>query len=79
MPIAVNSPEARAAGLPVFAPGAGWSDANLSLIAEVRIDPRWKLTGQWLVARLFGDAGRSPVTSSRTQNTFLVTLWYELK
>ena len=52
---------------------------NVSLNAEVRIDPRWKLSGQWLVARLVGDAGRSPVTSSRTQNTFLVTLWYQLK
>ena len=79
MPIAVNSPEARAGSLPVFAPGAGWSDVNLSLNAEVRIDPRWKLTGQWLVARLIGDASRSPVISSRPQNTFLVTLWYELK
>jgi len=75
----VTPAESAAGSLPVFAPGAGWSDVNVSLNAEVRIDPRWKLSGQWLVARLVGDAGRSPVTSSRTQNTFLVTLWYQLK
>jgi outer membrane scaffolding protein for murein synthesis (MipA/OmpV family) len=75
----VTPAESAAGSLPAFAPGAGRSDVNVSLNAEVRIDPRWKLTGQWLVARLIGDAGRSPVTSSRTQNTFLVTLWYQLK
>lgn len=74
------APAASAAsGLPAFAPGAGRSDVNTSLNADVHIAPRWKLSGQWLVARLIGDAGRSPVTLSRTQNTFSVTLWYQLK
>lgn len=75
----VTPAESVASNLPVFTPGAGWSDVNVSLNAVVRIDPRWKLSGQWLVARLVGDAGRSPVTMSRTQNTFLLTLWYQLK
>jgi hypothetical protein len=52
---------------------------NASLIAVVRIDQRWRLSAQWLVARLIGAPGRSPVTLSRTQNTFLLTLWYQLK
>ncbi|WP_143044780.1 hypothetical protein [Variovorax sp. YR216] len=42
-------------------------------------DPRWKLSGQWLVARLIGDAAQSPVTLSRTQNTFTLTLWYQVR
>ncbi len=75
----VTPAASAASGLPVFTPGAGRSDVNTSLNAEVRIDPRWKLSGQWLVARLIGDAGRSPVTLSRTQNTFSLTLWYQLK
>lgn len=75
----VTPAESSAGSLPVFAPGNGWSDVNVSLNAELRIDPRWRLTGQWLVARLIGEAGRSPVTSSRIQNAFLVTLWYQLK
>lgn len=75
----VTPAESAAGRLPVFAPGAAWSDLNLSLNAEVRIDPHWKLSGQWLVARLVGDAGRSPVTASRTQQSFLMTLWYQLK
>lgn len=75
----VTPGESSGGSLPVFAPGAGWSDLNASLNAEVRIDPRWKLSGQWLVARLIGDAGRSTVTTSRFQKIFQVTLWYQLK
>jgi outer membrane scaffolding protein for murein synthesis (MipA/OmpV family) len=75
----VTPAESAVGILPVFAPGAGWSDVNVSLNADVRLSPRWKLSGQWLVARLIGDAGHSPVTTSRTQNTFLMTLWYQIK
>ncbi|MGJ7582848.1 MipA/OmpV family protein [Variovorax sp. RHLX14] len=71
--------ESGRGSLPVFAPSAGRSDVNVSLNAEVRIAPRWKLTGQWLSARLIGDASLSPVTTSRIQNTFSVTLWYQLR
>ena len=75
----VTPAASAASGLPVFTPGGGTSDVNASLNAEVVIDPRWKFSGQWLVARLIGDAGRSPVTLSRIQNTFSLTLWYRLK
>ncbi len=75
----VGPSASAASGLPVFTPGGGRSDVNTSLNAVLQIAPRWKLSGQWLVARLIGDAGRSPVTVSRTQNSFSLTLWYQLK
>lgn len=71
--------ESVASSLPAFTPGAGQNDVNASLNAVVRIDQRWRLSGQWLVARLIGAPGPSPVTLSRTQNTFLLTLWYQLR
>jgi outer membrane protein len=75
----VTPAESVAGGLPVYAPGAGWSDVNLQLVGEMRIGERWKLSGQLVGARLVGDAGRSPVTQSRNQTTFSLTLWYQLK
>ena len=74
------TPQASAApGLPVYTPGAGWTDVNVQLNGEVRIAERWKLSGQVVGARLVGDAARSPVTQSRNQTSFSLTLWYQLK
>ncbi|MET0517621.1 MAG: MipA/OmpV family protein [Burkholderiaceae bacterium] len=74
------TPQAAAAGgLPVYTPGAGWLDVNLALNSEFRFNARWKLSGQLMAARLRGDAARSPVTSTREQNSASLTLWYQFK
>jgi outer membrane scaffolding protein for murein synthesis (MipA/OmpV family) len=75
----VTPAESAAGGLPVCTPAAGWQDLNLALNGELRIDSRWKLSGQVLAARLVGDAKRSPVATSHEQTTFSLTLWYELR
>ena len=75
----VTPQASAAAGLPVYMPGVGWTDVNVQLNGEVRIAERWKLSGQLIGARLVGDAARSPVTQSRNQTTFSLTLWYQLK
>jgi MipA family protein len=75
----VTPEESAAGGLPVYTPGSGWLDANLQLNAETRFSEHWKLSGQLIAARLVGDAGASPVTLSKQQTTFSVTLWYEFK
>ncbi len=75
----VTPEESAAGGLPAYAPGAGWSDVNVQLNGEMKINERWKLSGQLLGARLLGDESRSPVTESRHQGTFSLTLWYQLK
>jgi outer membrane scaffolding protein for murein synthesis (MipA/OmpV family) len=74
------TPQASATGgLPVYTPGSGWLDVNAQLNGELRIAERWKLSGQVVGARLVGDAAKSPVTESRHQTTFSLTLWYQLK
>jgi outer membrane scaffolding protein for murein synthesis (MipA/OmpV family) len=75
----VTPQASAAAGLPIYSPGAGWSDVNLQLNGEVRLAERWKISGQVVGARLVGAASRSPVTLSRNQASFSFTLWYELK
>lgn len=58
----VTAAESAASGLPVYWPAAGWLDVNLALNGELRIDSRWKLSGQVLAARLVGDmAADSPL------------------
>jgi outer membrane scaffolding protein for murein synthesis (MipA/OmpV family) len=75
----VTFQESAAGSLPVYTPGSGWLDANVELSAETRFSEHWTLSGQLIEARLLGDAGRSPVTLSRDQTTFSLTLWYQFK
>jgi MipA family protein len=75
----VTPQESAAGGLPAFAPSAGLSDVNYGLVGSLKFSEQWKLSGQWQAARLMGDAKDSPVTLSRTQNTFSLTLWYQFK
>jgi outer membrane scaffolding protein for murein synthesis (MipA/OmpV family) len=75
----VTPEESAAGGLPVYRPSSGFSDINLALNGETRFTEHWKLSGQWLAARLIGDDKRSPVTQSRLQNAFSLTLWYTFK
>jgi outer membrane protein len=75
----VSDSESAQGGLPVYAPGAGWKDVSLALTGETTLTDRWKLSGQVLEARLTGGASSSPVSESRHEKRFSLTLWYEIR
>jgi MipA family protein len=75
----VTSQESAAGSLPVYTPASGWLDTHIEISAETRFSEHWKLSGQLIEARLLGDAANSPVTLSRNQTTFSLTLWYQFK
>ncbi|WP_431045756.1 MipA/OmpV family protein [Roseateles sp. L2-2] len=68
--------ESRASGLPAWRPRAGMMDWSIALSGEHKFSEHWSVSGQWLDARLVGEASRSPLTTSRTQQTFSASLWY---
>ena len=75
----VSQREAGRSGISTYSPGGGWSDFNLQLSGEFRLDERWHISGEVVKARLIGGAGRSPILASRNQGTFALTLWYRFK
>lgn len=68
--------ESRASGLPEWRPRAGLMDWSIALSGEHKFSEHWSVSGQWLNARLVGDASRSPLTTAKTQQTFSASLWY---
>jgi len=54
---------------------SGQQDTSLAISGEYHLDADWRLSGQWIRARLQGDAARSPVTESATQSLLSLTLW----
>ncbi|WP_144006884.1 MipA/OmpV family protein, partial [Pelomonas sp. KK5] len=60
---------------PAWQPSRGWQDWSLAVSAEHRFSADWSLSGQWLGARLLGAAARSPLTQSRFQPSFTLSLW----
>ena len=71
----VSAGESRASGLPAYALESGWHDASLTLSAEHRFGPLWRLSGQLVLARLGASAARSPITQARRQDLATLTLW----
>lgn len=68
--------ESAASGLPVFRPHSGWQDWSIALSAEHKFSADWSVNGQWLHSRLIGQAARSPLTHSRAQPDFILSLWH---
>jgi outer membrane scaffolding protein for murein synthesis (MipA/OmpV family) len=71
----VSEAEGRASGLPATAFDGGRLDASLTLSAEHRFGSHWRLSGQWVRARLSGSIARSPLVRSRRQDLGSLTLW----
>ncbi len=69
--------ESLASGLPVFRPHSGWLDWSLALSAEHKFSADWSVNGQWLHTRLVGQAAHSPLTHSRDQPAFILSLWHQ--
>lgn len=72
----VGRGESHASGLPEWHPRAGMMDWSVALNGEHKFNERWSVSGQWINARLVGDASRSPLTQSKTQQTFSLSLWH---
>lgn len=72
----VRPGEAASSGLPAWRPGAGWQDWSVALSGEHKFSADWSVSGQWLHARLIAQAGNSPLTHSRDQPSFIVSLWH---
>nr|WP_297524028.1 MipA/OmpV family protein [uncultured Roseateles sp.] len=68
--------ESLASGLPEWRPRAGMMDWSIALSGEHKFSERWSVSGQWLNARLVGDASRSPLTTARAQQSFSASFWY---
>ncbi len=60
---------------PAWQPSRGWQDWSVAISAEHRFSAQWSVSGQWLGAHLLGDAARSPLTQSRWQPSFTLSLW----
>lgn len=72
----VGATEARISGLPEFRPASGWQDWSIALSGEHKFSANWSVSGQWMHARLIAQAARSPLTQSRLQPSFIVSLWH---
>lgn len=72
----LRASESRNSGLPTWQPSAGWQDWSVALSGEHKFSADWSVSGQWLHARLVGQAAASPLTHSRDQPSFIVSLWH---
>ncbi len=73
----VGPNESLASGLPEFQPHSGWQDWSLAISAEHKFSAGWSVNGQWLHTRLIGQAANSPLTHSRDQPSFIVSIWHQ--
>jgi outer membrane scaffolding protein for murein synthesis (MipA/OmpV family) len=71
----VSAAESRASGLAAYTPGSGTLDTSLTVSAEMKFGPAWRLSGQVVLARLGADVSRSPVVQQRRQDLATLTLW----
>jgi outer membrane scaffolding protein for murein synthesis (MipA/OmpV family) len=71
----VTAAESRASGLAAYTPGSGTLDTSLTVSAELKFGPAWRLSGQVVLARLNTDISRSPVVQQRRQDLATLTLW----
>ena len=72
----VTAAQAATSAFPQFDAGSGLNSVRLSAGAVYRFDRHWLGVASWSGSRLQGDAGRSPITETRTQNQFLAAVAY---
>lgn len=74
----VNPMHAATGGLPAWRPSAGLQDWSTAISWEHKFSDDWSVSGQWLGAHLLSNAARSPLTQSRFQPSFTLSLWRRL-
>jgi len=72
----VSPGQAANSRLPAFDADPGFKNANFGVTALYFIDDNWMIVADAAVEQLLGDAARSPVTQSRTQFTFDISIAY---
>lgn len=70
----VSDAESVASGLRPWSLAGGWQDAAVTVSTEHRFDDHWRVTGQWIRARLLGRSAESPLTRARWQGGGSVSL-----
>jgi outer membrane scaffolding protein for murein synthesis (MipA/OmpV family) len=72
----VSPGQAANSRLPAFRADPGFKNANFGITAIYFITDNWLIIADAAVERLLGDAARSPITQSRTQFTFDISIAY---
>jgi outer membrane scaffolding protein for murein synthesis (MipA/OmpV family) len=72
----VSHGQAANSRLPAFQADAGFKNANFGVTALYFFNEHWFLIADAAVEQLLGDAAHSPVTQSRTQFTFDISIAY---
>jgi outer membrane scaffolding protein for murein synthesis (MipA/OmpV family) len=72
----VSPGQAANSNLPAFKADPGFKNANFGITAIYFITDNWLIVADAAVERLLGDAAHSPVTQSRTQFTFDLSIAY---
>ncbi len=72
----VSPGQAANSNLPAFKADPGFKNANFGVTAIYFITDNWLIIADAAVERLLGDAARSPITQSRTQFTFDLSIAY---
>jgi outer membrane scaffolding protein for murein synthesis (MipA/OmpV family) len=72
----VSSGQAARSRLPAFHADAGFKNASFGVTALYFISDNWFIIADAAVEQLLSDAARSPVTQSRTQFTFDLSIAY---
>ena len=72
----VSPGQAERSRLPAFQADAGFKNANFGVTAVYFISDNWLVVADAAVEQLLGDAAHSPVTQSRTQFTFDLSIAY---
>lgn len=73
----VSAAEAKRSGLSEYLPASGWQDWSIALSGEHKFSADWSVSGQWMQARLIAQAARSPLTQSRNQPSFILSVWHQ--
>jgi MipA family protein len=63
----VNAWQAKASGLPVYQPSAGFKDVHIGATGTIDLNDRWTLMLIGRYARLIGDAADSPLIETENQ------------
>ena len=66
----INAQQSAASGRPEYTVGSGVNSVRFMLGAEYGLTPRWGVGVRASLARLRGDAGNSPITVDKSQDTF---------
>jgi len=74
----VDATAAASSGISKFQAGAGWQDFQTSLGVEWKMAPQYRIDARLDQWRLLGAAAASPITQSRWQRGFVISIWRDL-